>query len=251
MRARLTLIGVAQMLSGVCIGGYANGGVRSVRPVLGSGDSIPWKYLQTQDGTLVEPFTEIEIDLAEVRSVPPHTEDILIHRTGNLAILRRLGEDESRRLTQQVSSRSLDAIFETEIHDYTHVLPGTGIRSLGMIRVERIHISEEEFSRTDQRNRYRIGFRDATDTWYCRPVTDIAFREFCRRTWNNAGGQRGQAAAHLKYRINAADEIYLRIGLSRPFSPDDRPPACYLFVTGIYTFPSYLEGRWSDYYPRL
>lgn len=61
--------------------------------------------------------------------------------------------------------------------------------------------------------------------------------------------RRDEAAARIAARINDAEAIYLRIGLSRPFQPRSSAEAvCYLMVTGVYTFPSYLEGRFADYY---
>ena len=39
--------------------------------------------------------------------------------------------------------------------------------------------------------------------------------------------------------LRSVDRIYLRLGLTRPWGD---PEYCWTQVTGIYTFPDYLEG---------
>jgi hypothetical protein len=40
-----------------------------------------------------------------------------------------------------------------------------------------------------------------------------------------------------------AERTYLRIGLARPRQLERYPEACWTQVTGVYTFPDYLEGK--------
>ncbi|HLI51784.1 MAG TPA: hypothetical protein VKU87_08305, partial [Thermomicrobiaceae bacterium] len=61
--------------------------------------------------------------------------------------------------------------------------------------------------------------------------------------------RRDIAALRVRERINRSREIYLRLGLSLPFQPRGAEARCYLVITGVHTFPTYLDGRWADYYP--
>lgn len=40
--------------------------------------------------------------------------------------------------------------------------------------------------------------------------------------------------------LHSVDRIYIRLGLTRPWGD---PEVCWTQVTGIYTFPDYLEGK--------
>jgi len=44
--------------------------------------------------------------------------------------------------------------------------------------------------------------------------------------------------------LKGIERIYLRLGLARPFKKSAADePRCYLQVTGVHTFPDYLQGK--------
>lgn len=250
MRERLVVTDVAWVDSGVCIAGYV--GQQATRPVLPAGGGIPWAYLRDESGTLVEPLTEIEIDLLEATPSPPHTEDRRIDGLGRVRIVRRLPEAEARAFLRRVCRDAVTDLFGTEVVDGRYVRPGEGHASLGTVRVLRITWLDLSRDEVRDRDQFTLRFDDAAGTSYRLRVTDLAFREHCCRTWERSNGRRDRAAIHVRERLNDAEEIFLRIGLSRPFEPQaGAGHRCYLIVTGVYTFPSYLDARWADYYAAL
>lgn len=250
MRVRMVVTDVAAMETGVCIAGYTSEDARAVRPVLPLGGGIPWAYLQDAAGVLVEPLSEIEIDLGDRIPLPPHTEDHLILGTGAIRILGPLPEDVCRDLLGRLAVDRVEGIFGAEIIERRYVRPETGAASLGTLRVNRVTFLNLDIDERYARDRFTLEFFDGTRSRYSLRVTDLAFREFCRRTWLRYGDRRDLAAITVRERLNRTEEIYVRIGLSRPFTPREGAEArCYLIVTGVYTFPTYLEGRSADYYP--
>lgn len=249
MRERLVVTDLAVMESRVCVAGYADGGRRSIRPVPLGGGGISWFALCTESGAIVEPFTEIEMNLREHRPDPPHTEDHIFQGAGKMRIVRRLHDQEAISLLETTRVDALDQIFGAEIVQSRFVRPGSGCASLGTIRVasiDRLHLGRDE--RYD-RDRFDFQFHDAGGTAYRIRATDAAFREHCRRMHAQFDHHWDEAATRIRARINDAEAIFLRIGLSRPFQPRTRAEAvCYLMVTGVYTFPNYLDGRFADYY---
>ncbi|MBX5444430.1 hypothetical protein [Sphaerobacter sp.] len=250
MRERLIVTDVAAMDSGVCIAGYV--GARSTRPVLPEGGGIPWAYLRDESGNFVEPLTEVEINLLKHTPRPPHTEDRLIDGTGRIRIVRRLPEPEAQSFLRRVCRGSVTDLFGAEIVDRRYILPGQGHSSLGTLRVSRITWLDLDRDEDRGRDQFTLGFADSTGMSYRLRVTDVAFREHCRRTWERTSGRRDLAAIRVRERLNDAEEIFLRIGLSRPFEPGPGVGRrCYLMVTGVYTFPSYLDAPWAEYYAAL
>ncbi len=94
----------------------------------------------------------------------------------------------------------------------------------------------------------RMGFEDESGDLHQRfPVNDLAFRGLFgeladQHTWEQ------RAAEILLDLIKDADRVYLRVGLARPTEIGDYEKACWVQVTGVYTFPDYLNGRtWADF----
>ena len=52
---------------------------------------------------------------------------------------------------------------------------------------------------------------------------------------------RGAAARAVRQRLITAEDVFLRLGLTRPW--EEHPDRCLLQVNGVYTFPDYLDGR--------
>ena len=67
------------------------------------------------------------------------------------------------------------------------------------------------------------------------PITDLAFRKYCDKLRTQEEVGMGFIGTKLQDLFNNL-EIFLRVGLGRFFKEKH-----WLFVTGIYTFPDYLN----------
>jgi hypothetical protein len=159
-------------------------------------------------------------------------------------------EEEFRSLLARIDDGSVAAIFGAPVlRDNGWYLPaGTGVRSLGTIRPARLPAVNHTF-RPDRRTwDYRLSFADASGEEYRLAVTDLAFRHYLDHLRERQGLTAGVAAGWLTAALRAADEIYLRIGLTRGWAVF--PDRCFLQVTGVHTFPDYLDGRChADFLP--
>lgn len=250
MQERLIITDIAAVDAGVTIAGYASATGRAIRPVPPDGGGIPWGFLLDADGVPIEPFTEVDIDLGQPRPHPPHAEDYEIDGTGNVQVVRRLAPDEQRELLMQTLAGPVSGLFGVDLVRRRFARPDSGQSSLGTVRVREIGFINLDADKQLRRDRYDLEFRDESETRYSLRATDLAFREYCRRVRGRFTDRRDLAAMRVRERLNQTDEIYLRVGLSRPFPRGAGPAArCYLVITGIYTFPSYLDSRWADYFP--
>lgn len=68
------------------------------------------------------------------------------------------------------------------------------------------------------------------------PITDLGFYDFAQKHRNDGELDK------LNDWIATQDEVFLRIGLSRPYAPPNRNKACWMQVNGIYTFPDIPPG---------
>lgn len=83
-------------------------------------------------------------------------------------------------------------------------------------------------------NSIRVHFTDSLGHQYrFVPLTDLGFHRHVQ-TLLQAGKLR-----QVNDFINAQAQIYLRVGLARPWAKDGRQPSCWLQVNGVYTFPNY------------
>lgn len=93
-----------------------------------------------------------------------------------------------------------------------------------------------------------MDFRDETGEAYSRfPVNDLAFRRLAQQLHND-GISLDNVAERLLKLVTRSDRLFLRIGLARPTAVGEYDEACWAQVTGVYTFPDYLNGRiWADF----
>lgn len=103
-------------------------------------------------------------------------------------------------------------------------------------------------TRYDRRTVLRMDFRDASGEVHTRfPVNDLAFRGMFSQLME-CHGRTPQASDSLMSKLRRSDRTYLRIGLARPTSIGRHPETCWVQVTGVYTFPDYLDDRnWSAF----
>ncbi len=110
--------------------------------------------------------------------------------------------------------------------------------------VERVAFAAHPDGRWD----YRITFTDSTGTQYRLAVTDLAFRCYLDHTRTQQNIPPDNAAKDLTELFQSAT-VYLRIGLARGW--EKYPDRCHLQITGVYSYPDYLEGKcFADFKPR-
>lgn len=237
----------------VCLAGYRLGGDSSappicVRPLFERGD-LTERWLFDGDEAVVRPRAVVELDLLWHRPEPPHAEDWLVHPRVRRGV-RAMSADEFRTLLDRIDDGSVADIFGAPIlHDNGWYLQArTGARSLGTIRPARVLVASYVF-RPDRRTwDYRLAFVDASGEEYRLAMTDLAVRHYLDHLREQRGMSAGGAAGKLTAALRAADAVYLRIGLTRGW--EAFPDRCFLQITGVHTFPDYLDGRcYADFLP--
>jgi hypothetical protein len=135
---------------------------------------------------------------------------------------------------------SVERIFDGHLAD-RKVPPGANTRSLGTIAdVRPIKLEVDD---RFERQTLRLDFQDAAGHTYKRlPVNDLAFRGFFRQHEDSALGK-GKAELEVMSALTSVQRVYLRVGLARPTEIGDYEEACWAQITGVYTFPDYLDGR--------
>jgi hypothetical protein len=243
MKTQLAITDLTRMHgTRVCVAGYSSER-QCIRPVLASGGLMnDWLYSGAQ--VTVRPFAIVELDLLENKPDPPHTEDWIINPSHKV-FKRMLTPVEGEAFLAKIVDASVASIFGTAIcqsadpqdHGY-YLMQGTGTRSLGTIRPQRVW--QVQYRLFDNGWDYRIAFTDSTGQRYRLAVTDLAFRYYLDSIRVRKGIPADQAAASIAGML-AQYRCWLRIGLARGWQK--HPDRCYLQVTGIHTFPDYLNGQ--------
>lgn len=230
----------------VCFAGYTAQG-ECIRPVLRQG--IDESVLHTSTG-VVAPFHMLEIELYPVSSMPPHCEDWGFHDK-SLKITGRLLDKERYTFLHGILHKSVECVFERPIHRIgsTGFLLSNegGPRSLGTI-LPHNDVMPGVTDKDEGGMRFRLTFTDGDGAHYELAVNDLAWRYYWthQRTWGKWTVEQTQAQMRTTL---AACTVYLRIGLARGWK--QQPDRCYLQVTGIHTFPDYLEGQtFANFAPR-
>jgi hypothetical protein len=236
MKTRLIVTDLTRMHQGrVCIAGYDENHV-CIRPILPPPGIAEKSIIQDQKPA-VYPFALIELELLRPRPQPPHTED---HFFDPETLTHIQPISDRRRVLSWSVFTSVDKIFEQPVHhEHGHyVLECQGARSLGTIKPANIH--EVTYAKGDEGAwDYRLGFYDAKDKYYRLKITDLTWQYYCR-SLRGEDRDPETIAAELTKRLKKID-LYLRIGLARGWN--EHPDRCYLQITGVYTFPDYLEGK--------
>jgi hypothetical protein len=222
------IMAVTRMLAGVCTAGFVkqpapSGRIAWVRPVKVHANLLLGD-LEDARGRIIQCCDVVALRLGAIRSDPPHIEDricdFVYHRP---RLLRRLeGEHRARFLAAHLD------------HAPQEVLGPEPSRSLCLIRPDRLWASFhcDAYSRKYET---RIGFTlNGLDYPAANArgmaVTDLKWRALGRE-WLADGGRLTLEYDPLLERLGAS-EIYLAIGLSRPFQGIAWP-----LVIGVHTVP--------------
>ena len=191
------------------------------------------------------PFAVVEYDLLEHTPKPPHTEDWR-YDPASVRFIKRLGEKEKRETLERLCDPNVSEIFGAPVistHGH-YIMAGQGTRSLGTIQPS--EVSDVVCEKLDDGWKYRLQFVDAAQTIWRLTVTDLTWRYYCD-SQRRAGKRSSKIASELAAKLRSS-QVYLRIGLARGW--EEHPDRCYLQVTGVHTFPDYLEGRtFADFAP--
>jgi len=244
MEKEITITDFSKMPEGVCVFGYdqEHEGIRPVIFNIGEKEKgLPEDYLGD-----IKPFIRVKFKLIESQPSPPHTEDWLVDKNYQPKIMGHLSGNERKEFLEKISYDSIKtADWGTEIHLYLdkreknipYIKPGEGKRSIITIKPKNISFIEysEQADKLGKYN-YRITFSDMIGDDLS--ITDLAVREYCDNL-RDQGKSCGFIGAELQRKLNQND-VFLRIGAGRPFTPSEtNEKFCFLFVTGIYSFPDY------------
>ncbi len=225
----------------VCIAGVDHWG-NGVRPILPYPQQILESHLYLDDAVLVRPRAVVNLFVEpQPNCTPPHTEDHTWPSANHIEPLRHADDNVWRTILGKSCHPSVHDIFETELlHKNRNIAPGSGVRSLGTVRPKTVHqfiYKTVEYDGREQRD-YRLYFYDQTDTYFpALKITDLALQNYADYLHLEQRLSQEQVSQKLTTIFKRA-EIFLRIGLTRPYEG-----WCWLQVNGIYTFPDYLAGR--------
>lgn len=252
METKLIVTDVTQMGgSRICIGAISENWetIRPVLPYPGIDDS----FLYFEDQKVIRPFSRITLELFNHTEDPPHTEDwgfdpeIRDYRG-------ELPEEHRINFFERILDPSVESIFGTKIHEEKNrffIKYGTGVRSLGTIKVK--ELDEINIINSFGIYWYSISFRDNSGKQYCMNITELSFRYYVKHLIRQGYNYFPKISEMIEEKLVNCD-IYLRIGLGRRWHPDNSQPKnrCYLFITGLYSFPDYLEGKcFADFQERI
>jgi len=230
----------------VCVAGVNEEG-QSIRPVF----EFRWimeDWLYDGDCCVIRPFAKISLRLIEHRPQPPHTEDWVVSE-GERDFHGLLDYPQRRAMLQKIADPGVADIFGTEIHDDPgyYVIQGKGIRSLGTVFAR--FVRAVKHACYEGKWDYRMGFDDFKGNTYWLSVTDLSFRYYLDFLRVEGQMAREEIESHLTQQLRKS-AVFLRIGLARGW--EKYPDRCHLQITGVYTFPDYLDGRcFADFQPRL
>lgn len=222
----------------VCIAGMGRDG-NCIRPLTREG--VKRDHLYRNGRLIVYPGALVEFDLTPVSLVmPPHIEDQYFE-PGSIENIVDCTDTQWESILNRGCFSSLEKMFDGYIEGNRRVAPDAETRSLGTLcspRVTNVWI-DQSYGRTQ----FRIDFEDGQGNMYNGyPVNDLAFRTLLQGKIERFDDH-SKAANSIFEAIQSADRLYLRIGLARPRKMGNYPVACWTQVTGVHTFPDYLQGK--------
>jgi hypothetical protein len=216
----------------ICIAGYQEN-LKCIRPVIAGGLDKHW--LRENQQFAIHPFAIVEFDMLEKGNPKrPHTEDQTLASLYR-AKLRVLDRDQQETFLSKVDDLKVENIFGAPIcfGPGYYIREGEGERSLGTIGSPNI---KEIYYDSDN---YRIAFIDAANKGYTLTVTDLLFRNYLDYMQYRRRMTPIEASMNLKEKLQRS-RLFFRIGLARG-DWIKFPGRCYLQITGVYSFPNYLD----------
>ncbi len=188
----------------------------------------------------IRPFAQVGFPLLAPRSEPPHTEDWYVDKV-HLEDQGQVNPAEKISWLSSLCDPSVSAIFGAEIlrDPGFYILKGQGSRSLGTVQV--VHLYDASYQYFEKTWDCRLRFQDCSGEIYTLKVKDLSlctYLDYLREHEHVSCEEIG------KRLLNALSTkpCYLRVGLARGWARF--PERCYLQITGVFTAPDYLQGKW-------
>lgn len=200
------------------------------------------KHLYISEKLVIRPRAKIKFDFHRVSVKPPHIEDLGFDP--NSIVYEGICTDaEWEQVLQDSSFSTVDDIYDGLLQEHRWVEPGANTRSIGTL--SQVRITAAKLPEWSGKLKYKLSFTNNTGFPYDNiPVSDLAFREFSYTEVKKRNCSPATVSEQITSLIKSADRLYLRLGLARPWiKPDTGRLGCWMQVTGIYTFPDYLEGK--------
>jgi len=236
MKKKLVITDLTRMYRGtICIAGY-DSEHNYIRPTLPP-PGIPEQTLVKDGRAVISPFALVEFDLLEPTPKPPHTEDCR-YNADSPCFIRQV-QDRKTVLGWSLFE-DVNALFGQPIltDPGFYVMDCQGPRSIGTILPRGISKMIYEAGEDGPWD-YRLYFVDRSNSFYRLKITDLTWHYYCD-SLRGQGREPTEISSELTSVLKSR-EVFLRIGLARGWKRF--PERCYLQITGIYTFPDYLEGK--------
>lgn len=242
MRQMIVITDVTQMPGPggkqVCVVGITQTG-ECIRPVCEGG--FQKKYLYIGNTLVIRPRARIGFDFTEVNVEPPHIEDREF-APSSIVNYGMCNDVDWENVLRSSSYIKVTDIYNGFLQDGNWVKPGSKTKSIATL--SQATLISVQLPEWEGNLRYRLSFRDISRNIFDCPISDLAFRELCYKEVKRDGHLRSSVSGELTNTLKSVDRMYLRLGLARPFRKSEvDEPRCYLQVTGIYTFPDYLQGK--------
>jgi hypothetical protein len=234
MKKTLVVTDVTQMPQAdyVCVVGVDEKG-RSIRPICEGG--FKKRYLTQDNRVIIMPTAKVEFDLYTTEINPPHVEDMAFS-PNSIVNKGFCSHSEWEKVLQQTSFQTVEENFEGYLKNKGWVMPGSNTKSIGTLSSARII----DIDLTFESIKPRITFVDISNQEYNRPSSDLTLWNYCYFKVKKQENSRSVTEQELIKLIKSHNKLYLRLGLARPWKQDNK---CWLQVTGVYTFPDYLQGK--------
>jgi len=242
MKRTVVITDLTQMPSadGVCIAGIDQN-YQSIRPVLPP-PGVLREHLYIKGELAILPRAKVRFDFHQVPIEPPHIEDLGFDPK-SIVYEGSCTEAEWVQVLRHSSFSTVEDIYDGLLKEHRWVEPDADVRSLGTVSEVQIENIEIEPLKIPGHFKPRLAFRDSTGWIFRLPVSDLSFRTFVDYEIGSIGTTLVVSKQILKT-LQSANRTCLRIGLPSPWrNPSTGKVACWMQVTGIYTFPDYLGGR--------
>ncbi|PKP59461.1 MAG: hypothetical protein CVT88_02520 [Candidatus Altiarchaeales archaeon HGW-Altiarchaeales-1] len=249
MKKKIIITYFSKWNNGICIFGYDEeyNGIRPIYDWDKEKTPLPWP--DNPETRQIVPFTEVEFDFDDENTYPtspPHTEDKVLKNREYHQIIRTISEKEKKEFLEKLTSKSIKEDFwgtnwyaynphltKNKSGDITfaYIIPVEGKRSIVTIKKKKCKFT------LDDRDEVRIESPIKSEIFYSFAITDLELEHYV-----NKGEAKRIEKKYIVEELNqniSGIDIFLRIGTGRPFKPMPDFEGCFLFVTGIYSFPDY------------
>lgn len=215
----------------VCLAGLTPDGRHCIRPMrarLPNTNTNPYLSYEEYRSMKIRPGVMLEADFGAYQPPPPHIEDKQYH---HLKVVRDFDAELLRSVIRASACDGISEAFGVPTENkYIPVVEGTvPSRSIITLQVDPTSVSVE----IDQHHKMRIHFTEKSgiNRSYM-PVTDVGISHYVDSSQNKLDSLR-----QLNNHIKSQEEVFMRIGISRPYQTDDGRNGYWLQVNSLFSFP--------------